>query len=40
MRPETECLGRKTFSLEIIVGAAKLFTVGGGELFRALPAAG
>jgi hypothetical protein len=40
MRPEPECLERKSFSLEIIFGAAQLFTVGCGELLRALLAAG
>jgi hypothetical protein len=32
MRPETICLGRKTFSRGFIFGAAKLFTAGCGEL--------
>jgi len=40
MRPEEGCFGRKSFSLEFIFGAAQLFTVGCGELFRALLANG
>jgi hypothetical protein len=40
MRPRQECLERKTFSLHFIVDAAKLFTVGCGELGRALLTAG
>jgi hypothetical protein len=40
MRPETICLGRKTFSLAFIGSAAKLFTVVCGELLLALLANG
>jgi hypothetical protein len=36
MRPWPECLERKTFSLVLIFGAAKLFTDSGGELAGAL----
>jgi len=32
MRPEEVSLGRKSFSLQFILAAAKLFTVGCGEL--------
>jgi hypothetical protein len=40
MRPEEVCLGRKTFSLDFISGAAKLFTAVCGELLLALLASG
>jgi hypothetical protein len=40
MRPWLEYLDRKSFSLDFMAGAAQLFTVGCGELFRALLAAG
>jgi hypothetical protein len=40
MRPGKECLGRKSFSLQFIRGAAQLFTVGCAELLPALLAAG
>lgn len=40
MRPEQECLGRKTFSLDFIRRAAELFTESCGELPEALLALG
>ena len=40
MRPRQACLVRKTFSLDFIFGAAKLFTAGSGELGRTLLAVG
>jgi hypothetical protein len=40
MRPWQGCLERKSFSLEIIFGSAKLFTAGCGELFRGFLAVG
>jgi hypothetical protein len=40
MRPWQVCLERKSFSLDFIFGAAKLFTVGCGELFRGFLPAG
>ena len=40
MRPEGICLGRKTFPLDFISGAAKLFTAVCGELLGALLASG
>jgi len=36
MRPWRECLERKSFSLDFMTGAAKLFTDSCGELRRAL----
>jgi len=40
MRPEEGCLGRKSFSLLFIFGAAQLFTAGCGEFFGDLLAVG
>jgi hypothetical protein len=40
MRPWRECLERKSSSLHFMLGAAKLFTAGCEELFRALLAVG
>src|SRR5512139_188852 len=40
MRPWQACLERKTFSLDIVVRTAQLFTVGSGELLETLLAAG
>jgi hypothetical protein len=40
MRPEEGCLGRKMLSASFMVGSAKLFTAGCGELLLALLAVG
>jgi hypothetical protein len=40
MRPRQGCLERKTFSLDFIFGAAKLFTAGCGEIREEILAGG